>query len=174
MNSLRFRSITESILYFSPVSCVRISHKTARMGTEEGSVTQTSYWSFFEVFRKWNAQNWYAQTLWTLTREGQLGFTETLLRRYRAELLELNTVVPSLQHQQTRVESVLGLNYLYTWFSSVYYCFKWIHKVMNIRLQQSLSSGCSSLTWRSWSWGRCWTFGELLLRLRTGPPPFSP
>lgn len=29
-------------------------------------------------------------------REGQLGFTDTLLRRYRAELLELNTVIPSL------------------------------------------------------------------------------
>lgn len=29
-------------------------------------------------------------------REGKLGFTDTLLRRYRAELLELNTVVPSL------------------------------------------------------------------------------
>lgn len=28
-------------------------------------------------------------------REGQLGFTDTLLRRYRAEEFELNTVIPS-------------------------------------------------------------------------------
>lgn len=28
--------------------------------------------------------------------EGQLGFTDTLLRRYRAEVFELNTVIPSL------------------------------------------------------------------------------
>ncbi len=115
--SLLFKSIIESILYFSPVSCVRISHKTSRMGTEEGSATQTVR-SFFDVFRKLNAPNWYSQNThpWGTARVHRNAAPTIPSRTIRAENCRPITAAPA----NKSFKNFWGLSYLSTWFSSVY------------------------------------------------------